>query len=184
MADTQRSLAALLVLLADNATGDISPQDVRDMLVSLQPRGGDIAVLAADRAAVTIADTTNYVEVTAPVWTLDADSHADWDESGGNGRLTYLGVADVTVQAAGHVSMTAAANNQVIHFRLMKNGTTAASSEVQRKVGTGADVGAAAMSETFQMSTGDYLSLAVRNATSTASVTVECAAIHALTALK
>ena len=35
MADTVRTLAALQALLADNSTGDISPQDLRDMLVSL-----------------------------------------------------------------------------------------------------------------------------------------------------
>jgi len=35
MADTVRTLAALQSLLADNETGDISPQDLRDMLVSI-----------------------------------------------------------------------------------------------------------------------------------------------------
>lgn len=35
MADTVRTLAALQTLLADNANGDISPQDLRDMLISL-----------------------------------------------------------------------------------------------------------------------------------------------------
>lgn len=34
MADTQRTLSALLTLLADNTTKDISAQDLRDVLVS------------------------------------------------------------------------------------------------------------------------------------------------------
>ena len=34
MADTERTLAALAILLGDNTNGDISPQDVRDLLVS------------------------------------------------------------------------------------------------------------------------------------------------------
>lgn len=34
MVDTARTLAALLALLADNTSGDISPQDVRDLVVS------------------------------------------------------------------------------------------------------------------------------------------------------
>jgi len=34
MADTERTLTSLQTLMADNATGDISPQDIRDMLVS------------------------------------------------------------------------------------------------------------------------------------------------------
>lgn len=37
MADTVRLIAALKTLLADNTTGAISPQDVRDMLESLAP---------------------------------------------------------------------------------------------------------------------------------------------------
>ncbi len=37
MVDTIRSLTALQALLADNTTGDISPQDVRDLLVSTHP---------------------------------------------------------------------------------------------------------------------------------------------------
>ena len=35
MADTIRAISSLQALLADNTTGDISPQDLRDMLVSL-----------------------------------------------------------------------------------------------------------------------------------------------------
>lgn len=35
MADTQRTRAALIVLLADNVTGQISAQDVRDFLVTI-----------------------------------------------------------------------------------------------------------------------------------------------------
>ena len=37
MPDTRRTLAALQTLLADNTAGDISAQDVRDMLVSVYP---------------------------------------------------------------------------------------------------------------------------------------------------
>lgn len=39
MVDTVRSRTALLALLADNSSGDISPQDIRDMLVSLDTTG-------------------------------------------------------------------------------------------------------------------------------------------------
>lgn len=35
MADTIRTITALQTILADNSTGDISPQNIRDMLVSL-----------------------------------------------------------------------------------------------------------------------------------------------------
>jgi len=35
MSDTQRSRAAILSLLADNATGQISAQDLRDFVVTV-----------------------------------------------------------------------------------------------------------------------------------------------------
>ena len=37
MADTQRTRAQILALFADNVTGNISPQDLRDFLVTLMP---------------------------------------------------------------------------------------------------------------------------------------------------
>jgi hypothetical protein len=45
MADTQRSLAALQTLLADNTTQQISAQDVRDFLVSALGGYGSIRVI-------------------------------------------------------------------------------------------------------------------------------------------
>ena len=38
MTDTLRTRAALVTLLADNTSGDISPQDHRDQLISSQLR--------------------------------------------------------------------------------------------------------------------------------------------------
>ncbi len=45
MVDTARSTAALQTLLADNSGGAISEQDVRDMLVSLQPKIDGLYIL-------------------------------------------------------------------------------------------------------------------------------------------
>ena len=180
MADTQRSVSAVLALLADNTAGDISAQDLRDAFVSWRMGMGQIYVAATDRATVTISDTTNYFEVTNPVWTLS--SGGVWvDESGGNGRLTYTGTADVMCHIACTISFTAASNNQVMHWRIGKNGTTDAASEVQRKVSTGADVGSTALHLVTSMTTGQYLSLWVRNATTASNVTLECANLQLVT---
>ena len=58
MVDTARTLAALQTLLADNTSGDISPQDVRDMLLSLftSSTKGDLQGIASTgvQAALTI----------------------------------------------------------------------------------------------------------------------------------
>ena len=44
MADTSRSKSDVLALLADNTTGDISPQDLRDALVSQYERGPTVSI--------------------------------------------------------------------------------------------------------------------------------------------
>ena len=179
MADTQRDVATILSLLADNTSGAISPQDLRDAFVTWRMAHGQIYVAAADAAAVTISDTTSYFEATTPVWTASSGLH--WfDESAGNGRLTYTGAGDVVVHIACSVSFTTASSNQVIHARIGKNGTTDEASEMQRKVGTGSDVGAAALHLVTTMSTGDYLSLFFKNATSASNLTVEVANIQAM----
>lgn len=67
MADTARSTSDLLALLADNTTGDISPQDVRDVLASfvdyasleLSAVGGPVVMSAVGTTptVVNVADT-------------------------------------------------------------------------------------------------------------------------------
>lgn len=56
MADTLRTLADLQSLLADNTAGDISPQDVRDFLVSVHGGG-----LTPNAQTLTTADLTGAV---------------------------------------------------------------------------------------------------------------------------
>lgn len=184
MADTQRSLSAILALLADNTSGDISPQDVRDTVISLRNRIAGISVAAAAAAAVTISDTTTYFEITAPTWTLDANGDADFDQSDGNGRLTYLGAADVRARINATLSFTSAANDQVLHFRVMKNGTTVAATEVQVKAGTGTYQITIPLVALLVLATGDNISLSVRNETSAANITVKVAALHVITGIK
>lgn len=66
MADTMRSLAALQAILPDNSSGDISPQDLRDFLVSAyQPQaiipGGRLTLTTG--VPVTTADVTSSTSV-------------------------------------------------------------------------------------------------------------------------
>lgn len=48
MTDTRRSVAEILALLADNSTGDISPQDLRDALVTALGVYGEIQTIGGD----------------------------------------------------------------------------------------------------------------------------------------
>jgi hypothetical protein len=165
MADTQRSVSDILTVLADNNSGQISPQDLRDGFVTWRLGYAQLYMAEGAEATVTIASTAAYYEVTGGTWTLTAGG-LYFDESAGNGRLTYTGDADVLVYAACMFSVNAASNNVVTHWMLGLNGVQQEESEVHRYISTGADVGAAAVHGLFQLSTGHYLSMFARNATS------------------
>lgn len=58
MADTARTTAALLALLADNSTGDISAQDLRDMLATLLDHGEQSLTIAGSTVTMSAVGTT------------------------------------------------------------------------------------------------------------------------------
>jgi len=88
MADTPRSLAALQALLADNVSGDISPQDVRDFLVS---------VYAADGL---FRDVVVYNNTTNPNYQLDIPSGKVGDTDG-IGVIEVSGTLTLDITASG-----------------------------------------------------------------------------------
>ena len=63
MADTRRTLAALQTLLADNTSGDISAQDIRDFLVSAYRV---VQVVNTQTGAVATGTTTIPMDDTIP----------------------------------------------------------------------------------------------------------------------
>lgn len=67
MPDTQRSLEAILALMSDNHAGLISPQDVRDMIVSLANAPGieEAAVMVGDPTAIPFATGMDVPNATA-----------------------------------------------------------------------------------------------------------------------
>ena len=180
MTQTQRSVAEVYALLADNITEDIGPTDHRDSLATWRMNHGQIYVLAAAAAAIVIPNNTDYIEATAPAWTLSAGGF-QFDESGGNGRLTYTGVATVMAHISCSISMSSASVNQVTHWRIGKNAVTDAASEIQRKTGAGGDVGSTALHLMESLATGDYVSLWCRNASGANNVTLEVANLQVQT---
>ena len=183
MADTQRTTAAITALLANNVTGDIGAQDIRDFALSWRNGHGQIYVAAADAAAITIPDTTDYVEATSPTWTLSSGAHLF--AMGTNGRLDYTGTEAMTAHIACSISMTAGiSNQQVTHWRLGVNATTDAASECQRKIGTGSDTGSTALHLIATVTNGDYISLWCRNATGANDITLEIANLQVVSMIQ
>lgn len=168
MADTARTIAAMASLLADNSSGAISAQDIRDLMETLHPGHGELYVSSA--SATSFSDSTTYVPA-AGTWTLSSGGH-NWDESAGNGKLTYTGTPNRVCHIASSFSIISSANSQVIYTAIAKNGSNITPSIVSRKIGTGADVGAVALHATTTVSTGDYLTVQLRNSSWTSAQTV------------
>ena len=175
MVDTVRSLAAVVALLADNSAGDISPQDVRDMLVSLSMQHGQVSV-AGNAVATTTTDTGVYVEADVTGALLSEQSQViagtdDFDMPA-VGRLRYLGAETRMFHVATTFSFITASNNQEIHFELAKSGVVSVQAEVRRKSGTGSDVGSSAIHWITSLAQNEYLSLFLKNVSSTTTVTI------------
>lgn len=182
MVDTLRTWSALQTILADNATGDISPQDVRDLLATLAMNHGQITEVG-NAAATVISDTTSFFEVTLTAPATSAISafqgSADFDQPA-DGRLRYLGTPTRMFHVMGTVSFTAASNNQEIHMQMGKSGSPSAEAEIRRKIATGVDVGSTAIHWITSLATNEYLSVFAKNVTTASNITVVSINIQAM----
>lgn len=172
MADTKRTKADLLTNLFQDgqAAGAITAQDMRDLLVTLSPSNG---AFSRDAAAVTtISAAGTYVKASGTT-TLDTDAE-DFDDAGGtNNRLRYTGAPARHVNVVATLSVTCASSNQVLGFKLAKNGVLIDSTVVRDKLGSGSDIRALALTAIVDLETNDYIELWLTNETSTGAVTVE-----------
>ena len=169
MAETMRSISELQTLLADNTVGAISPLDLRDAVVAtVVPGHGEIYITTP--AATVLSDTTTWVDV-AGTYALTANA-MNWDMNT-NGQLRYIGAAQRAVHLAASCSFTVAGSNDVIEVELAKNSVNIAASRIQRKVGTGSDVGSTALHGFTTVVTNDYITLEVRNITASDDVTFQ-----------
>jgi len=62
MADTQRSISQILALFADNATGQISAQDLRDFAVSTIIKNQNVETLSGNRVLTTVDATIQKLD--------------------------------------------------------------------------------------------------------------------------
>lgn len=71
MADTRRALATLQNLLADNTTGDISAQDVRDLLLSVYGEG--VLLESQDASSSSTLDFTSWYSSLYSIYKIKFD---------------------------------------------------------------------------------------------------------------
>ena len=166
MSDTPRSLADLLSFVIIGGSKRIIAQVLRDILVSLKPSRGSFSMGTASGTAIAVAGTYYKVAGTTTAGRLHNFTHA-------NNRLTYTGTPDLNVDIFGSLSMTTAGTSDILGMKMAKGGVNIDESIVLRKVGTGTDIGAAAIVGEATLSTGEYLELFVTNTDDNQDVTIE-----------
>jgi hypothetical protein len=136
MADTKRSLTALQALLADNTSGDISPQDVRDFLVTALGTAGAITWLDNSTAqSLTVAGgVTKIINAAADI--LSGGVTADFT----NSKLTCPIAGVYIILFAFSASSSVA--NVLTSTSVFVNGVEQEHSTIERLISSGGDIGA------------------------------------------
>jgi len=178
MADTQRTIAGLIALLPDNTTGDISPQDLRDLVVSMKPGFGEMYI--SSPASTTINTPGTFEKIAGTTLLSSTPTPVNWSMPANN-RLQYDGVADRIVRVSCAISATIdGSTNKETRFRLGKGGTTHADTEGQQFFVVNAQVENITLLGVFQVSTGNYIEAFCTNVTDTTGVTVQSMVMDAM----
>lgn len=168
MAETQRTLAALIALFADNTTGDISPQDLRDFLVSSQGGYGSIYVNGGSTAQTGITGTPAKMTGFA---TNGISSGTTPDH--GNDLVTVDVSGDYLINAS--VSFVGSSSD-VFQVEIYNN-TTGTGYAFNRFISAGGDTGAAACSALITCAANDEVSLYISSSTGGTSFTPQEASL-------
>jgi hypothetical protein len=177
MMDTERTTAEVLSLLANNVTGAISPQDMRDVVASCL--GGYAGLLLS----IGGAPVAQAVTTTDQVVTVFNIASAQSSTTFANGCSANPGTGELTIGVTGFynvhffLSVSSDVNNKIVHLTPYINGNIGLV-EVDRKFGTQNDVGVIAMSGVVPYTAGDVVDVRARVETGTANLNWEAASFY------
>lgn len=170
MAQTERDLATIQTSLADNVSGAITPEDVRDAVASVG--GGYAGLLLTSAGAPQVLAGVAQTPLAITQYDVRSAQSADVND---DGSAADAGTGIITVNAAGlyHVdfftSFSLNANNRTVTFRSFLNGSPGLI-ELERFVSTGADVGEMAASGIVPLAAGDEIEIRVSQSSGSADV--------------
>lgn len=154
MADTIRTLTALLALLADNTTGDISPQVIRDMLVTVHGVYGGIYV--ADGSTPQTGIDTTPTKITG--WTTNT-ANAGTTPDQANNQIT-VGTDGVYVI---WVSVGFSGSNNTTFMGHLRVNDIESYAGFHRKLSAAGDVGSTSFISLLILSADDILSIYIES---------------------
>jgi len=175
MVDTIRTLTDLLNNFFQDGqpAGSITPNDVRDFLVSVSdPHFSGTLNVAAETS---IATQDVFVKA-AGTTTLSVAK--DWTQTA-DGTWRYDGPVVSQHQFVALMSWSAATGGEQLRFRLAKNGTTLPASEQNILPNNASDIQAVTIGIDISMATNDTIEIFCANGTSTNNMTLEFMCIMA-----
>ena len=169
MAQTPRQLADLLVALADNTVGAITPEDIRDLLVSLYPSRGQLTLQTP--VATTFSGSGVYTPL-AGTTVIDTAVCSTCVSMPGNGILQVTKPQTQVILANATLEVLPAANNKRYTFTFAKNGTPVSSLAFTAFYGNlqGNPTGVF-LSGLIPIVANDQISVVVRNDSDTTAIT-------------
>lgn len=177
MSDTQRSQAELAALFADNTSGAITPQMLRDLLESANPSHGGLHY--TDPGAPTVITVQSSFTLAANAADVLVNPHR-FDQPV-SGRLRYTGrvAAYARVLFTGSIS-SPAGNNQIARLAIGVNGVVQIPSITRTKLGAAGDTQAITISFEVLLNPNDYLEMYISNDSSASNLTIEHGYLSAL----
>ena len=168
MAETPKVLAALLAQLPDNTTGLISPEDIRDVVVSLFPSRGQLDLTAS--AQTTFAVTNTWYKL-AGTTALDLTLGQDGFSQASNNELRATKAVNQVLLATANVELTCGSNNKTFGLTFAKNGTPITDIHVSAILSNSNKEYGFSLTCLIPTVANDTISVYVRNETDTTAVT-------------
>lgn len=169
MTDTARTKSSLLTALFQDSqpAGSITPQDVRDLIISLTPDFGGFSFTVPAATTISTPGTMVKASGTTAVSNLRNMTHPT------DNRLTYTGIPDRHFHISLSTSFTTVGTNDDISMAIAKNGVVITHSKLTRFIGTSGDRGSISNHADIVLSTNDFLEIFTTNEDAAASVTVQ-----------
>ena len=177
MAETPKVLSALLAQLPDNTTGLISPEDIRDVVVSLFPSRGQLDLTAT--AATTFALTDTWYKL-AGTTALDATLGQDGFSQAANNELRATKAVNQVLLVTANVELLCGSNNKTFGLTFAKNGTAITGIHVSALLANSNKGYGFSITALLPTAANDTISVYVRNETDTTSVTATSLTLSAV----
>lgn len=180
MSETPKQLPALLTALADNTTAQITPEDIRDVVVSLYPSRGQLELTPGGSAATTFVSSGTYVKV-AGTTAIDASVCSTCVTQPANGVLKFIKAQNQVLLASATLEVLPAGNNKRYTFTFAKNGVAIPNLEFVAFYGNlSGNPAGVFLSGLIAVAENDEISVVVKNNTDTTSLTAAVLTISGL----